>query len=364
MSRCWLALIAAPASDADGPGRGPRCRRDPAGWLAAWLQRAKPVRTARRVDHRIVDPDGAPAWISLVLAAGRRTAGLRRPRRPTCAPPRARRPASGCRVHADARRIALRRRRSPSRAAPASPGSRMTRSHGSSRRGSCASVPASSGVSGRARRPDDRALRQRQPVAVGSLRPRCARRIVSVERPQRDSDVVGRPLQAEFAPSLGMAGVSLRHRGDELLDRQAGLLAYARTGAVMGVPLLYPWANRLADTTTRSTGTTSACPPGRRSCIARTRAPDPRPAARIAALADDRTRRDQQIAARLDFDAHPELLVSLPVPTRAGHRGVAVGRAAAHHDDDPADEHYSGTDRVRLPSRTCGCPASPAPPGT
>jgi galactose mutarotase-like enzyme len=53
-------------------------------------------------------------------------------------------------------------------------------------------------------------------------------------------------LQAEFAPALGMAGVSLRHQGDELLDRQAGLLAYARTGAVMGVPLLYPWANRLA----------------------------------------------------------------------------------------------------------------------
>jgi RNA polymerase sigma factor (sigma-70 family) len=53
-------------------------------------------------------------------------------------------------------------------------------------------------------------------------------------------------LQAEFAPALGMTGVSLRHEGDELLDRQAGVLAYTRTGAVMGVPLLYPWANRLA----------------------------------------------------------------------------------------------------------------------
>src|SRR5919109_45149 len=54
------------------------------------------------------------------------------------------------------------------------------------------------------------------------------------------------PLEAAFAPGLGMAGVSLRHEGDELLDRQAGLRAYARTGAVMGIPLLYPWANRLA----------------------------------------------------------------------------------------------------------------------
>ena len=48
------------------------------------------------------------------------------------------------------------------------------------------------------------------------------------------------PLEAEFAPQLGMAGVSLRHRGQELLDRRAGLRAFARTGAVMGVPLLYP----------------------------------------------------------------------------------------------------------------------------
>jgi aldose 1-epimerase len=53
-------------------------------------------------------------------------------------------------------------------------------------------------------------------------------------------------LEAAFAPGLGMAGVSLRHAGDELLDRQAGLRAYAERGAVMGIPLLHPWANRLA----------------------------------------------------------------------------------------------------------------------
>ena len=53
-------------------------------------------------------------------------------------------------------------------------------------------------------------------------------------------------LDAGFAPGLGMAGVSLRHAGDELLDRQRGLAAYARDGAVMGIPLLHPWANRLA----------------------------------------------------------------------------------------------------------------------
>jgi len=39
---------------------------------------------------------------------------------------------------------------------------------------------------------------------------------------------------------------SLRHRGDELLAQNAGVDAYAERGKTMGIPLLYPWANRLA----------------------------------------------------------------------------------------------------------------------
>jgi aldose 1-epimerase len=53
-------------------------------------------------------------------------------------------------------------------------------------------------------------------------------------------------LEATFIPGLGMVGASLRHVGEELLDRRAGLRAYRDTGAVMGLPLLHPWANRLA----------------------------------------------------------------------------------------------------------------------
>src|SRR3954464_1699151 len=52
-------------------------------------------------------------------------------------------------------------------------------------------------------------------------------------------------LEATFAPHAGMAGVSLRHQGDELLSPEAGLAAYLERGAVMGIPLLHPWANRL-----------------------------------------------------------------------------------------------------------------------
>ncbi len=53
-------------------------------------------------------------------------------------------------------------------------------------------------------------------------------------------------LQATFVPSAGMICSSLLHRGDELLAQNAGLAAYAERGATMGIPLLYPWANRLA----------------------------------------------------------------------------------------------------------------------
>ncbi len=53
-------------------------------------------------------------------------------------------------------------------------------------------------------------------------------------------------LQATFVPGAGMLCCSLRHRGHELLAQNAGVAAYAAHGKTMGIPLLYPWANRLA----------------------------------------------------------------------------------------------------------------------
>jgi aldose 1-epimerase len=50
-----------------------------------------------------------------------------------------------------------------------------------------------------------------------------------------------------FAPGAGMVCSSLRHRGEELLGQRKGLDAYASTGSTMGIPLLYPWANRLSE---------------------------------------------------------------------------------------------------------------------
>lgn len=66
MTRCWLALLDGPAADATAQAPAHEADGAPAGWLVAWRRRSKPVRAARRVDPRIVDPGGAPAWVSLV----------------------------------------------------------------------------------------------------------------------------------------------------------------------------------------------------------------------------------------------------------------------------------------------------------
>src|SRR6266496_1029665 len=61
------------------------------------------------------------------------------------------------------------------------------------------------------------------------------------------STLVAGDLEAVFLPAHGMLGASLRHRGVEILRRVEGLEAAAARGSSAGIPLLYPWANRLAE---------------------------------------------------------------------------------------------------------------------
>jgi aldose 1-epimerase len=53
-------------------------------------------------------------------------------------------------------------------------------------------------------------------------------------------------LSAEFWPAAGLLGVSLRCGEDELLRRLDDLETANRKGSTAGIPLLYPWANRLS----------------------------------------------------------------------------------------------------------------------
>jgi aldose 1-epimerase len=55
----------------------------------------------------------------------------------------------------------------------------------------------------------------------------------------------GGRTEASFVPAVNMICCSLRHDGIELLELRRGLQMYADAGKTMGIPLLYPWANRL-----------------------------------------------------------------------------------------------------------------------
>jgi len=52
-------------------------------------------------------------------------------------------------------------------------------------------------------------------------------------------------LEATFLPELNLLGVSLRYRAEEYFALPGGIGAYRR-GHTTGLPLLAPWANRLA----------------------------------------------------------------------------------------------------------------------
>jgi len=57
--------------------------------------------------------------------------------------------------------------------------------------------------------------------------------------------LVAGELEATFVPGCGMLGASLRHRGVEMLRRVDDLDTARAYGSTAGIPLLYPWANRL-----------------------------------------------------------------------------------------------------------------------
>jgi galactose mutarotase-like enzyme len=94
---------------------------------------------------------------------------------------------------------------------------------------------------------------------VGSVAPHVEEAAVDGFEGRR---LVAGDLDATFLPRLGMVGASLRRRGEELLDRQAGLRAYRETGAVLGLPLLHPWANRLSADEYEVDGRRVELPPG------------------------------------------------------------------------------------------------------
>ena len=141
----------------------------------------------------------------------------------------------------------------------------------------------------------------------------------------------GGDLVARFAAGAGMVGCSLRHRGEELLGVGRGLRGYLEDGAVFGIPLLYPWANRLGGWSYEVAGRTVALDRSSPLLHGEEHAL-PIHGALAASSAWQLTGRGSDadgtwLVSELDFAAHPELLAVFPFPHRL-ELAIRVGRAA------------------------------------
>lgn len=121
-------------------------------------------------------------------------------------------------------------------------------------------------------------------------------------------------LTATFVPSAGMIGTSLSDGGVELLGQRKGVAAYVSEYKTMGIPLLYPWANRLSGKQYRVDGTKVALAPGTGGVHT-----DAHGAPIHGTLAGDSgwlvtERSASTVTAELDFGSRPELLASFPFP--------------------------------------------------
>lgn len=121
-------------------------------------------------------------------------------------------------------------------------------------------------------------------------------------------------LAAQFVPDMGMIGCSLTDAGVELLGQRRGLDAYRQAGKTMGIPILYPWANRLGSNTYTAENVTVELTPGENGVRA-----DPNglpihgtlaayPGWRVVAESAN------ELTAEVDFAAEQQLLASFPYP--------------------------------------------------
>ena len=122
------------------------------------------------------------------------------------------------------------------------------------------------------------------------------------------------PMTATFVPMAGMIATSLADGEDEFLGQRRGLNAYVNNGKTMGIPILYPWANRLSANTYEVDGavvTLTADTNGVRA--------DAHGAPIHGVLAADpgwlaTARSDNELTATLDYGGQPRLLASFPFP--------------------------------------------------
>jgi aldose 1-epimerase len=121
-------------------------------------------------------------------------------------------------------------------------------------------------------------------------------------------------VTATFVPLAGMVATSLADGDAEFLGQRRGLDAYVIAGKTMGIPILYPWANRLSAMKYGTNGAVVTLTPGTGGV--RT---DEHGAPIHGVLAAYpgwlvTARSENSVTAVLDYAGKPSLLASFPFP--------------------------------------------------
>jgi aldose 1-epimerase len=162
-------------------------------------------------------------------------------------------------------------------------------------------------------------------------------------------------VAAQFVPDAGMIGTSLTDSGVELLGQRRGLQAYLDAGKTMGIPILYPWANRLGSNTYTAQNKTVTLTPGENGVR-----PDPNglpihgtlaayPGWRVTAESAN------EFTAEVDFNADARLLASFPYPhvleiaVRLAERTLTVRTTVTATSDTPVPLCFGFHPYLRIP---------------
>lgn len=133
-------------------------------------------------------------------------------------------------------------------------------------------------------------------------------------------------MTATFVPTAGMIGTSLADGDDEFLGQRRGLNAYVTAGKTMGIPILYPWANRLSASDYETNGAVVTLTPGQGGVRA-----DEHGLPIHGVLAaypgwQVTAQSENTLTATVDFGAMPELLAAFPFPHVLTQQVALAGR--------------------------------------
>ena len=137
-------------------------------------------------------------------------------------------------------------------------------------------------------------------------------------------------IEAAFVPSAGMVCCSLNDGGAELLGQRGGLRHYIEQRSTMGIPLLHPWANRVAQTRFPVAGREVVVVDAGRLPVSF--GPEGLPIHGLLAAADgwhverhEATENGGVLSATFDFAAHETLLAAFPFPHQLRWEGTLHG---------------------------------------